>query len=69
MARVNEHYLKLSGGYLFPEIARRIDAFAQANPDAAGRIIHCGIGDVTEPMPAAAIAAAATEPKPNHAPV
>jgi len=60
VARVNEHYLKLSGGYLFPEIARRIDAFAQANPDAADRIIHCGIGDVTEPLPAAAITAMQT---------
>jgi LL-diaminopimelate aminotransferase len=57
MALVNEHYLKLSGGYLFPEIGRRIDAFATANPDAAKRIIHCGIGDVTEPLPAAAIEA------------
>ena len=57
MALVNEHYLKLAGGYLFPEIARRIDAFARANPDIAGRIIHCGIGDVTEGLPAAAIEA------------
>ncbi len=60
MAFVNEHYLKLSGGYLFPEIGRRIDAFAQAHPEAAGRIIHCGIGDVTEPLPAAAIEAMRT---------
>ena len=57
MALVNEHYLKLAGGYLFPEIARRIEAYAVANPQTAGRIIHCGIGDVTEPLPAAAIAA------------
>jgi LL-diaminopimelate aminotransferase len=57
MAFVNEHYLKLSGGYLFPEIGRRIEAFAQTHPEAAGRIIHCGIGDVTEPLPSAAIEA------------
>ena len=60
MALVNEHYLKLAGGYLFPEIARRIEAYAVANPETAGRtnrIIHCGIGDVTEPLPAAAIEA------------
>ncbi len=57
MAFVNEHYLKLAGGYLFPEIGRRIDAFARAHPEAAGRIIHCGIGDVTEPLPQAAIEA------------
>ena len=60
MAFVNEHYLKLSGGYLFPEIGRRIDAFAQSHPQAAGRIIHCGIGDVTEPLPTAAIEAIRT---------
>ena len=57
MALINEHYLKLQGGYLFPEIARRVEAFAKANPEKARRIIRCGIGDVTEPLPAAAIAA------------
>ncbi len=57
MALVNEHYLKLAAGYLFPEIARRVSAFAAANPTAAPRIIRCGIGDVTEPLPMAAIEA------------
>ncbi len=57
MVFVNEHYLKLAGGYLFPEIARRVEAFKQTSPEAAKRIIHCGIGDVTEPLPAAAVAA------------
>ena len=51
MARINENYLKLKAGYLFPEIARRVNAFAQANPDA--KIIRLGIGDVTEPLPQA----------------
>jgi LL-diaminopimelate aminotransferase len=51
MAFINEHYLKLSGGYLFPEIARRVQAFAEANPQARRSIISCGIGDVTEPLP------------------
>lgn len=51
MVKVNEHYLKLKAGYLFPEIARRVNAFAAANPDAA--IIRLGIGDVTEPLPEA----------------
>ncbi|WGV28504.1 LL-diaminopimelate aminotransferase [Halotia branconii] len=51
MATVNDNYLKLKAGYLFPEIARRVNAFAQANPDA--KIIRLGIGDVTEPLPAA----------------
>jgi LL-diaminopimelate aminotransferase len=51
MARINDNYLKLKAGYLFPEIARRVNAFAQANPDA--KIIRLGIGDVTEPLPQA----------------
>jgi LL-diaminopimelate aminotransferase len=57
MARLNEHYLKLKAGYLFPEIGRRVRAFTEANPDAAKRLIRCGIGDVTEPLPQAVVAA------------
>lgn len=53
MASLNTHYLKLKAGYLFPEIGRRVTAFCEANPDAAKRLIRCGIGDVTEPLPAA----------------
>ncbi|MEN9223668.1 MAG: LL-diaminopimelate aminotransferase [Thermostichus sp. BF3_bins_97] len=55
MARINDHYLKLKAGYLFPEIARRVRAFAEANPTAT--IIKMGIGDVTEPLPEACRAA------------
>jgi LL-diaminopimelate aminotransferase len=51
MATINDNYLKLKAGYLFPEIARRVNAFVQANPDA--KIIKLGIGDVTEPLPEA----------------
>ncbi len=51
MATINDNYLKLKAGYLFPEIARRVNAFAAANPDA--KIIRLGIGDVTEPLPEA----------------
>jgi LL-diaminopimelate aminotransferase len=51
MARINDNYLKLKAGYLFPEIARRVNAFAQENPNA--KIIRLGIGDVTEPLPQA----------------
>ncbi|WP_199248709.1 LL-diaminopimelate aminotransferase [[Phormidium] sp. ETS-05] len=51
MATVNDSYLKLKAGYLFPEIARRVNAFAEANPEA--KIIRLGIGDVTEPLPEA----------------
>jgi LL-diaminopimelate aminotransferase len=57
MAFLNEHFLKLKAGYLFPEISRRVKAFCEANPAAAPRLIRCGIGDVTEPLPPAAIAA------------
>jgi LL-diaminopimelate aminotransferase len=55
MAYVNDNYLKLKAGYLFPEIGRRVKAFAEANPNA--KIIRMGIGDVTEPLPSAIIAA------------
>ena len=51
MAYLNENYLKLQVGYLFPEIARRVRDFCEANPEAARGLIRCGIGDVTEPLP------------------
>lgn len=57
MAYLNENYLKLQAGYLFPEIARRVRDFCEKNPQAAERLIRCGIGDVTEPLPRAAIEA------------
>lgn len=57
MAFLNENYLKLQSGYLFPEIARRVREFSEQNPEAAKRLIRCGIGDVTEPLPRAAIEA------------
>jgi len=49
MATLNSNYLKLKAGYLFPEIARRVNVFAESHPDA--KIIRLGIGDVTEPLP------------------
>ena len=51
MVKINDNYLKLKAGYLFPEIARRIKTFAEANPNVD--IIKLGIGDVTEPIPEA----------------
>jgi len=57
MAYLNENYLKLQAGYLFPEIARRVKEFCEAHPEAAKRLIRCGIGDVTEPLPQAAVEA------------
>ncbi len=55
MARINENFLKLQAGYLFPEIGRRRKAFQQANPDA--RIISMGIGDITQPLAPAVVEA------------
>jgi len=47
--QVNDDYLKLKAGYLFPEISRRIKDFTSKNPEAD--LIRLGIGDVTEPLP------------------
>jgi len=55
MIRINENYLMLQAGYLFPEILHRVKAFSAKNPDA--KIIRLGIGDVTEPLPPAVIEA------------
>ena len=48
MALINENYLKLQAGYLFPEIGRRVNKFIEANPDK--KVIKMGIGDVTQPL-------------------
>lgn len=48
MAIINENYLKLQAGYLFPEIGRRVSKFIEANPDK--KVIKMGIGDVTQPL-------------------
>jgi LL-diaminopimelate aminotransferase len=48
MARINDDYLKLASGYLFPEIGRRVSRFTQAHPDA--KVIRLGIGDVVLPL-------------------
>ena len=57
MATINSNFLKLKAGYLFPEIARRVRVYTEENPDKAARIIRCGIGDVTEPLPPAVVKA------------
>jgi LL-diaminopimelate aminotransferase len=48
MAKINENYLKLQAGYLFPEIGRRVNEFIAANPNK--KVIKMGIGDVTRPL-------------------
>jgi LL-diaminopimelate aminotransferase len=55
MARLNEHYLKLKAGYLFPEIGRRVSKFCAEHPEA--KVIRLGIGDVTEPLVPAVVKA------------
>jgi len=56
--RINEAFLNLKASYLFAEIKRRTEAFAAARPDA--RVISLGIGDVTQPLPAAVVQALET---------
>ncbi len=51
MVQVNENYLKLKAGYLFPEIAKRVKKYSASNNSL--NIIKLGIGDVTEPLPKA----------------
>ncbi|MBP9886350.1 MAG: LL-diaminopimelate aminotransferase [Leptospiraceae bacterium] len=49
MAIINENYLKLKAGYLFPEIGKRVKKYSEENPTK--KIIRLGIGDVTLPLP------------------
>ena len=55
MAHVNENFLKLPGSYLFSDIAKKVKAYQESNPDK--RLIRLGIGDVTRPLPQASIEA------------
>jgi len=55
MIKINENFLKLQAGYLFPEIGRRVRAYKAKNPGA--KIISLGIGDVTQPLPPAIVEA------------
>jgi len=48
MVKINENFLKLEKNYLFINIAKKVNAFKAANPDAA--LIRMGIGDVTLPL-------------------
>lgn len=48
MPKLNENFLKLEKNYLFINIAKKVKAFSEANPDAD--IIRMGIGDVTLPI-------------------
>ncbi|GHF96193.1 LL-diaminopimelate aminotransferase [Deinococcus piscis] len=48
MAKLNPNYRKLSAGYLFPEIARRVREYSAEHPDQT--IYRLGIGNTTEPL-------------------
>ncbi|MCD7975765.1 MAG: LL-diaminopimelate aminotransferase [Tannerellaceae bacterium] len=51
MALINEHYMKLPNNYLFSDIAKKVNSFKATHPKE--KIIRLGIGDVTQPLPAA----------------
>ncbi len=53
MFKINDNFLKLPGGYLFPEVARRVRAFE--NPSMP--LIKLSVGDVTQPLAPAVIEA------------
>jgi LL-diaminopimelate aminotransferase len=55
MIRINENYTKLKASYLFADIARRVSAYTASHPERP--VIRLGIGDVTEPLPRACVAA------------
>ena len=46
---INENFGKIKQNYLFSDIAARVKAFKEKNPEAD--IIRLGIGDVTLPLP------------------
>ncbi|MBD8389957.1 LL-diaminopimelate aminotransferase [Dysgonomonas sp. BGC7] len=55
MILINENYPKLPGSYLFSDIAKKVNEFKIAHPDA--NVIRLGIGDVTRPLPPAVVQA------------
>jgi LL-diaminopimelate aminotransferase len=52
MVKLNTHYSKLAGNYLFPEISKRARGQSSSLP-----LIDLGIGDVTRPLPSAIVQA------------
>lgn len=53
MAQINENFIKIPATYLFSEIAKRVTQHKEENPTAP--IIRMGIGDVSLPLPDAAV--------------
>ena len=48
MITINENFLNVEKSYLFTNIAAKVRAFQENNPDA--KLIRLGIGDVTRPL-------------------
>jgi LL-diaminopimelate aminotransferase len=53
MAQINDNFIKIPATYLFSEIAKRVAQHKEAHPEA--QIIRMGIGDVSLPLPDAAV--------------
>ena len=53
--KINEHYTRIQGSYLFSEIAGRVKTFKAAHPEK--KVISLGIGDVTQPIAPAVVKA------------
>src|SRR3990167_4965931 len=62
MTKINHHFQKLSGDYLFLEIEKRVEALKAKQPHAS--LLNLGVGDVTVPLSptvTAALSAASKE--------
>jgi LL-diaminopimelate aminotransferase len=55
MTTINKHFLKLPDDYLFYQLRKRVNQFQTHHPDAD--IISLGLGDVTQPLAPAIVAA------------
>ena len=55
MARINANFMNVKESYLFSDIAKKVNAFTDANPDK--KLIRLGIGDVTRPLVPAVVEA------------
>lgn len=53
--KINSNYLNLKPSYLFSDIGKKVAAYKAAHPDK--KVISLGIGDVTLPIPEAAVEA------------
>ena len=53
MAQINDNFIKIPATYLFSEIAKRVTAHKDANPEV--KVIRMGIGDVSLPLPDASV--------------